>query len=256
MDWQLFIFNPEYDWLNKFDLMARKRFNHDDLAQAAVNDIIKELSKENWSILGDIKSKNEPGAYLTTVFRRKLEDMARQRYGRPRPPVWLQKLGGFWLTLFQWLCLERKSRTAIFDAIEQHQNQEDVDNMILTIKTKHPKCGSPDCKEDSLEEHQEINQGFEPVYEDNDCSCDEQLLLALGHYTGINDEDALKPMQFGANFSSLRLSDEEQVMLKLIYQQGLKISQVARMLHIPDHQVRKSHQNTLDKIKECLNVRQ
>ncbi len=255
MDWQLFIFNPEHDWLNKFDQMARKRYNHDDLAQAAVNDIIKVMSKDNWSILGDIESKREPGAYITTVFRNKLEDKARKRYSRPRPPSWLKKLGGFWLTLFQWLCLERKTKIAIYDAMEHHQIIEDVDQMILTIKTKHPKCGSPDCQENSLEEHQEINQSFEPTYEDDE-DCDEELLLALGHYTGINDTKSIKLVNQKSDLENLKLNDEDQVLLKLIYQQGLKISQIARMLHLPDHQVRKMHQNVLNNIKECVNVRQ
>jgi len=253
MDWQHFLFNPEHDWLARFDLMARKRMSKIELADDAVNQIIKQFSDNNWSALGDINQQKSPGAYLTTLFRNRLEDLARQKFGRPRAPQWLKNLGGIWMTVYKRLCLERQTKQAIVFALDNEHN--DIAAIITTIKSKHPKCGSSDCQEISLEGHQEQHQNFEPEQQDSS-NAQEQLLLALAMSLGIDNNEALAQTELQQPLSDLNLSDEQQIILKLIYQQGLKISQVARMLNQPDHYLRKLHRNTLIQLKNGIAVRQ
>lgn len=256
MDWQLFVFNPENDWLSVFDKMAQQRFNNQGQADAAVNEIIKSLSENNWQALGNIKEMKSPGAYLTTVFRRKLEDKARQIFGRPRAPKWLKQLGGIWMTLFRWLCLERKSKMEIMQGWPDNEShQQEVDTMISTIRSKYPQCGSADCQEVSLEQHQQMDPSFEPQTEDNE-DIPEDLLLALAHHCGIADIPSSVVSDLHSGLQQLQLTAQQQLLLKLIYQQGKKISEVARLLHTADHQIRTLHKNTLNLLKNCITVRQ
>lgn len=257
MDWQHFLFHPEHDWLARFDLMARKRMNKIEFADDAVNQIIKQFSDDNWSALGDINQQKSPGAYLTTLFRNRLEDIARKRFGRPRAPKWLKDLGGIWMTVYKRLCLERQPKQAIVFALGNDNNH--VASIITTIKSKHPKCGSPDCQEISLDEHQQQQPGFEASSEpelENNTDSQEQLLLALAMSIGVADNVALAQIENQTALTALELSNEQQIILKLVYQQGLKISQVARMLKQSDHQIRKLHKETLIQLKKCIAVRQ
>jgi len=255
MDWQEFLFHPEHNWLTRFDKMARKRFSKTEFAEDAVNQIIKQFSADNWSALGDINQQKSPAAYLSTLFRNRLEDIARKRFGRPRAPKWLKDLGGIWMTVYKRLCLERQTPKSIVFAFEEQSDSELIDSMITTIKTKHPKCGTADCQEISLESHQEQHQAFEPVDETTNNN-QEQLLLALSMFCGLSEEDAMALKSSASFFKDLDLSAEQQLVLKLIYQQGLKISQVSRMLNTPDHKIRKLHQETLNLLKNSLVVRQ
>lgn len=255
MDWQQFLFNPEHDWLSRFDKMARKRFNKAEFAEDAVNQIIKQFSADNWSALGDINQQKSPAAYLSTLFRNRLEDISRKRFGRPRAPKWLQDLGGMWMTVYKRLCLERQVPKAIIIAFEDQSDSVLIDSMITTIKTKHPKCGSTDCQEISLESHQQQHQAFEPV-DESESNDQEQLLLALSMFCGLSNDDAMGLQSSASHFKELDLSVEQQLVLKLIYQQGMKISQVSRMLNSPDYKIRKLHQETLNLLKSSIVVRQ
>ena len=45
------------------------------------------------------------------------EEYAVRKYGRPRPPAWLQRLGGVWKRVFELLCLRRLEPQAVVDLL-------------------------------------------------------------------------------------------------------------------------------------------
>ncbi len=151
MDWQAFVFDPNNHWIERLERRSKQRFLDGNLADEAMNYALKALSDDNWARLQQYQSKAKPGTYLLTLYNNLLEDFSRKKFGYPRPPVWLQKLGEQWVSLWRRLCLEREpveSLLVCYQAIE-----ESIQDMIRAIKAKLPDCGIAQVSVASLGHH-------------------------------------------------------------------------------------------------------
>lgn len=263
MDWQAFIFNPEDDWIGRLDKRARKRFTDENIADEAMNFALQRLSDDDWKRLNAYQKRSKPGTYLLVVFNNQLEDFARKKFGYPRPPAWIERLGEHWKNIWRRLCLEREESQSLL-IVYEHLKEQTME-IIRTIKARISDCGKHSNitsvggsrNDNDDDDHYSQQEAALNRYdnEDNAAAIDRELdqqqaqdiLAALCSVLDFEaDKVALemhadKMAETVEQFAEkINLTEQQQLLLKLVYQQGYSISAAARLLELPDHQVRRS----------------
>ena len=266
-----FALTPE--WMAKYHAIACRRFGNEGLAEEAVTSAIESLSANDWSALSKYNQRSSPDTYLITVFNNALEDFSRRRFGRVRPPVWLKRLGGVWVKIFQMLCLEREDPESIVarltGSLRSTLDAEQIHCSISQIRGRIPDCGAYRMEETTNEE------GLLDTYSTNgsefsatpDASLEGKdqatILSVLADLLGKVDvmtvdeqfKDRLLHVEIKAAIISAKLNDDDRLVLKLVFQEGYGVAEVARLQKIPDHHVRRRLQKVLKRMKKALNDR-
>lgn len=257
VDWQSLVFKT--GWLEKLDKLSIRRFGEGGLAEEASTYVIDQLSSDSWVSLSTFKGQCKPESYLHTVTSNYLEEFSRQRFGRPRPPEWLKRQGDLWVQIWKLVCLERQLVQSVVDhlAFNNLRNPNIIKGAISAIKARLPWCG-------------ESNREIAAVPLDNENSYNPAELIAYEHtpedeitevgyintlllISSLMNENPIENM-FGQSsteraesyvkkhehkFEQLRqkleLTDEERILLRMVYQDGMKKSVVARSLGMQDH---------------------
>ncbi len=123
--------------------MAGRRFVQAELAEEAALYVMDGLAQDDWSRLRTFTGRSTLATYIGTLTLRLLEDFARTRFGRVKPPLWICRLGGIWMTLFRLLCLERFSPDEAVALIGNRQpgQIEAAEEAAYRILGELPSCG-------------------------------------------------------------------------------------------------------------------
>lgn len=234
--WPSVVFDPAF--MAGLDRMAAKRFVQPALAEEAVTAMIEALSENQWQRLRSFSGKSQPSTFAYSVAGRAMEDFARRRFGRPRPPAWLQELGHAWVRLWHMLCLERQWPEAIKNRLAKDFQDGLIDQAIRTIKQKIPRCGEPGFSECCTSE-----LGLEQLPDDQGETLSaslrqaqrNQALTLLGQLLGqpeaadascpSNPEEALDTLD-----TLLSLDEDDRLLLSLSYEDGLSSRKIADIL--------------------------
>ncbi|WP_317932701.1 hypothetical protein [Halioxenophilus sp. WMMB6] len=254
IDWPALVFNPQ--WMKQLDVLAAKRFHHTGDAEAATTFVIEKLSEENWQRLATFSGSSRPETYLYTIVNNLLEEYSRKLYGRPRPPQWLKREGDLWVRIWKMLCLERQPVMAVIDSVcSRHRREPEFAQAIIkTIRGKVPDCG---LKSQSLTINH-TDSGAEEHFDDyilSDTRTLEQSLdvaefeqrmqlfaevlenLNSPSNTAMNAPTAdSRSSTLLQVVGQLDLSEEELLIIRMVYQEGLKLNVVAKALNMPSYQ--------------------
>ncbi len=275
IDWQALFFENNY--MAELDRMAHNRFYDLVLAEEAASYTLKCLSENNWERLSQFKGEAKPETYLKVVCGNYLEEYSRKKFGRPRPPKWLVDQGPLWVVAWKMMCIERQLQESVVDRLtkEFQREKQIVVQAIRTIHGKLPWCGhkhmeipesslSKDNDEEgaSLIENQE-DTGSQAFSEDASLieslfiissflnqDVDTHLLLELQakHFQDANHlEKAINVFH-----DKLHLSDDEIIVLRMIYQDGFKMKDIAQTLRLTHYQPGRIAKSALNKIKSAL----
>ena len=260
-DWPQQVFDP--DWQQQLEKHARRRFIEPVTAEEACSFVLDKLSEDDWARCKTFKGQAKPGTFLYSLSARLFEEFSRQRYGRARPPAWLQQQGDFWVRLWKSICLERHSPDSVIDKLCRNGRYDAgiVRNIIRTIKARLPWCGvsnlpvpaeftSPDGEELSLLDAGSAGDSLEDALARNHLQETLATLAAL-----LNDTDAftdIEPDAIQRARQSLTLDEESLLMLRLHFQEGLGFSAIARALGVPNHQPGRQIKKSLGDIHSAL----
>lgn len=274
VDWQSLVFQPE--WMDKLDRLAQKRFGEGGLAEEAASYALEQLSADNWSALQSFKGQASPNTFLHTLTCNYLEEFSRKRFGRPRPPEWLKRQGKLWVDAWKMVCLERQAVPSVIDQLVNREVREAslIQEIIATIKAKLPWCGSSnkempvhniDNGEDgSVAAEDLIPYDMTPDDELSESSFADVLLLMSilindqidrSHPSFADlDDDIVAAYEIKAQDlkNSVRMSDEEKVIVKMVFQDGIKHKVIAKSLGIPDYAPGRILKKVFDRLKQAL----
>ncbi len=121
--------------------MAVRRFGEGVLAEEAALAVIDGLRADNWYRLTAYNEKATFATFIRTLTVRLLEDFARKRFGRVRPPLWVKTFGGIWEKLFTALCLERLPVTDAVEIVLQRQmgiKKTEIENAAYSYLPEFP----------------------------------------------------------------------------------------------------------------------
>ncbi len=139
--------------------MAARRFGEGVLAEEAALAVIDGLKADNWHRLRAYNEQATLTTFVRTLTVRLLEDFARKRFGRVRPPLWVKTFGGIWEKLFTALCLERLPVAEAVEIVLQRQTdagKKEIESAAYDLLARIPDCG--------------MHQGLEVAYEEENSS--------------------------------------------------------------------------------------
>jgi hypothetical protein len=277
IDWQSLVFQS--GWLQKLDKLAAKRFGEGGLAEEAGTYVVDKLSADNWKCLATFKGQCKPESYLHTVTSNYLEAFSRHRFGRLRPPQWLKRQGSLWIQIWKMICLERQLVQSVIENLCSHGSRETliVKEAIRTIKAKLPWCGGESHREitqSSIESDQDnylnsesIELNHSPEVDITESTYVETLLLI----SSLMNDDPHEAM-FGDRASKLanhylqsnklkfeqlqqkiNMTDEEKIILRMFFQDGLNKSLIAKSLGLQEHIPGRVIKKILSNIASVLN---
>jgi RNA polymerase sigma factor (sigma-70 family) len=279
-DWKTLIFDSA--WIEGLDKLTKRRFGEGGLAEEASSYVIEKLSVDNWKVFDSFKGQSKPQTFLHSLASNLIEEFSRKRFGRPRPPEWLKRQGNLWVSVWRMLCLERRLPESIVDLLcaEQLREPNSVRTVMQTIKAKVPSCGQS-IREQSSKTSVSDDENFAP--EDLISSFNTpEAQIENDHFAQVLEmiSNLLNGPQFSKSITSetvknssinakqavddgslnkakalgdaLQLEDQEWIILRMVYQDGIKLKIVAQTLGLKDYEPGRIVKRTLQKIRTAL----
>ncbi len=271
-DWKNTVLSDKY--LNTVAKLAVRRFTSNTVAEEATSYVIDYLSSNNWQRCRQFQGNSNVDTFLYTLATNAIEEFARKRYGRVRPPVFLQNLGKSWVRLWQQLCLERIPDTVIVNKLCRNGFKSDLDviQAIKYVKAKIPRCGEYSVELENVEDinayadnySSEHFQHTESITYSED-AYQREILSFLSSITWEKGEskldrnlerenlvtkkkiDALKELK-----QSLNINEEEKLILQLVFVEGLSKTAASRAIGQPPHYSGRIVNSVLVRIRKAL----
>jgi RNA polymerase sigma factor (sigma-70 family) len=255
-DWQALVLNK--DFIQRIDQIAAKRFGTGALAEEAATYCLEYLSSDNWARCESYEGKAKITTFLYTLVANAVEEFSRKKFGRPRPPTWLKNLGDTWVKLWRSLCLERQLLPSIVDRFSDNdfRDKQCVEGAARLIKQRIPDCGL--AIKDA-----ETQDDVDFFIDSNNSHCDQQqrdqhfidqLGLLIHHLfdaKSLNTRD-LNSEKLRRLREALQLNDEQRIMLRMVYVDGLSKSACSRALGLPAHQVGRKLNTLLEQLNQVF----
>ena len=279
-NWPELVFSEKF--MAALEYHAAKRIKGDDSAkEEAVTYVIEKLSENDWHRCKTYKGDASPNSFLYALSGPLIIEYTRKRFGRVRPPEWLKREGKFWEQIWQEVCLNRLHEQTVIDRHCSDQKSSDqqysgqkpnvrepftVKNIIRTIKAKLPWCGVSNMPE-SMDDEANAEINFLPeggTISDalRKESYEEFLQLAHLMLSDPSSEEEQKEEQNGSHkaasekictlVESLEMTNEEQLMLRMHYVDGLSHSAIARALGVAKHIPVRQTKKVLQRLQEAL----
>ncbi len=215
--------------------LARRRFSDEVLAEEAALYVMEVLEKDDWRLLGNYRGSARLKTYFSSVVYNLLEDFARNRFGRVRPPLWLKKLGGIWLTLYRLLCLERFSYLeATSQAADRYKQLrlDQIEKMADRILGEIASCGASQYLQVPVDEHGHDGRSSPPTTQNIVEEKERELVLKALHDQFFGTETGQQKMAAITKLAdcSIELKSEERLLLKLCHVQGLSVAEAGKKL--------------------------
>lgn len=274
IDWKTIVMRPE--WIARLDAMAARRFGAGGLAEEATTYVIDQLSADHWSIFNSFAGHAKPETYLNTLAANFIEEFSRKRFGRPRPPSWLQSKGETWILVWRMLCLERQHPESIINVFIGRgvAKEAAVRDMLQTIKSRLPQCGeqvreiahpAPDEDVGTQEQNVTAQQASTQPEQQLDDLYTEDLLQLMSFLIGdaAQAQQLLQQVKIPAYVATwkekldhfrnnIRLADEEIIILRMYYCDELNFNVIAQALGLQSHLPGRIAKRAIKKINEQL----
>ncbi len=237
--------------------MAHRRFANDSLAEEAAIFVVDSLERNNWQKLSSFKGRSSFQTFLSSITFRLLEDFSRSKFGRIRPPLWVQNLGGIWSLLFTFLCMERLKRTEAVECVAsrvQTATREEVEDAALHLLAEITDCGSQQALEVPLnEENLSGNYGNEPAsIQEQLEEKEKELFLSSLFSQPVESEEGKMIHREAAKIlvQDIVLHPQERLLLKLCYQDDMRVTAAGKLLGLNRHQVHGRLRRLLGRLRD------
>ncbi|MGH8612899.1 MAG: hypothetical protein ACREYF_12980 [Gammaproteobacteria bacterium] len=227
------------DHWHQLDALAQRRFPKDqNMAHEGLLYVLKHLETEDWRRVRTWQGLGQFLPFLSTLAARLLMDFARTRFGLIRKPAWLgEKQEPLWDTAYRLLMVERWSRQEVIEQLLlSHPERERwfIDEVVSTLRIR--------CSDQALPVVQPADAGREQADERGGPDLelmiqDREMVEALpGYLQGEGDSDAPVNLRVSELLARLRgflqLTEEDRLLLRLRYRDGLTMPAIVRLLHL------------------------
>ncbi len=255
VDWQALYFDEHAAWPTRLMARARRRFGDSPDAEAAYNYAIDTLSENDWARLREkYRGTGSAEGFMTISFLNLLEEYGVRKYGRPRPPAWVQRLGEPWTRIFELLCLRREAPERIVDLLLQqgHEDPPALHQAIRQVRGRIPTCGQRLGEESAGETTPEPIHTATPVQDMDNAEVGHLLGALLGLAESASTEALTASARQAAGDAALQLSPKERLLLRLVYEENCSIPQAAHQLQMNERTARRTHTRLLGRLREAL----
>lgn len=227
-----------FDHWDFLQQLSQRRFPNDaNTAHLAIDYVLEKLEEQEWQRIRTWAGQGRFATFLGVLAGRLMTDYIRKVYGHQRAPKWLsERSDPIWFEAYRILIIERYERREAINLLEtRHADREtgSIQPIVAEVIARcQPKTRYQDSHSVSIDEITE--PGDQSASPDNAIEPQQrELLEALEGY--IRDE-APQPSEAIPLLENLRphldLSAEDRLLLRLRYCEGLKMSQITRLLHL------------------------
>lgn len=256
VDWPSIVFQQAV--LDRIERLAGQRLFDDVLAVEAQTYVLDKLAENDWQRCQAFKGRSSPETFIYVVSSRLVEEFARTKFGRPRPPSWLKRQGEFWVSIWRQVCLERRPVQTVIDGavVSESVTQVTVEDVIRTIKARIPGCGErtmPQSVDLDIELSTEDPATLESAMEAETL---EALLKSLACLLDKPNSDTISGHDANTEalsrfWDAAQLSAEEFLLLKLLYGEGVSAAKAARLMGLKAHEPGRMHARILQRLRAC-----
>jgi len=251
--------------LGRFEAMAQRRFGDEALAGEAAGFVLDALAADDWRRVRAHRGEASLATYLVTVAARLLEDFARARFGRVRVPDWVRARGALWERVYRLLCLERQDPEAVLTlAGTEAPDGPDpalVGEALRGIRARYPNCGErgpgevPLADPDAAADPDGTGPLAAPGTPEQDClEAERAALLAelRTRFLASGPDPAGRGDRSLGALPPFDLAAEERLLLRLVFEDGLQVTQAGAMLGLSANQAHGRLRRLLGRIRQWL----
>ena len=256
------VFDPEHSTYmdSVIDEFIRKQyFNNNLLIGKAQNVVLADISRCAWRKVRSYQGNGRFRGFIKTVIQNKIRDMWIEIKGKPRPPMWIvhkSKEDKIYITAYELLFrrnyLKPEAVSILMDLYSKKQEMF-INNVVDEVYRRcsasrthtYSETAMPD--EDLFEDDEDVepSQILEEYQTQEVLKCLNQLL-----HNGEKKIDATTLNQCFQHCNGL--TDEECLILKLEFLNGLKLKEIAIALGISISTVHRRRAKAFEKLGDCL----
>lgn len=223
----------------RLDALARRRFPRDEnLAHEGLLYVMNQLEADDWRRVRAWQGLAEISSFLAMLCARLLTDFSRMRFGHPRPPAWLERMQDpLWNAAYRVLAVEHyRAQEAIEWLACRFPEREYwfIAEVVSTVRTRCRIASKP--LENVKLNHAEMDLVDERLAPEQQLLIeDKEIMETLEAYLQDESAAALSPRVselLKRLTEQLRLSDEDRLVLRLRFRDGLTVQAIARLLHL------------------------
>lgn len=242
------------EW-HTINLMAQKRFGMTSVADEAALNVVERLAADDWSRVKEYRGGSTFRNFIKILVSRLLEDFARHKFGRLRPPGWLQNLGGIWLMLFVALCQQRLNMVEAIEVVlnrtvEGTVSKDEIEAVGDELLSRIPQCGRHQYIETEYEENKQND--FTPAVPQPDSVTEDkeqkEIFSAIYQTVLGFESDVSRDFQQKYQTLSFDLNSEEKLLIKLCFQDGLDVTRAGKLLSLNRFQAHGKMRRLLKKL--------
>jgi len=236
--------NLVFDHWNFLTSLARKRFPNDiDMGDQALSYVLDKLEEQDWQRVRVWDGCGSFATFVAVLASRMMTDFVRSRFGYHRPPTWLkEKKDAVWRKAYKLYAVDKYERREAIEVLcsgssEMNRNTvEEVVNTVYSKCTKQARFSEGNVGIDQITESSvvETDTTMPDTIEINN----KQLIEVLLEYIQSSDtsleeleDDTIKNLLNNLK-SHIKMSDEDRLLLRLRFCEGLKIKEIRQMLHL------------------------
>ncbi len=247
-----------FEHWDHLDALAKRRFPKDEnLAHEALLYVLKNLEADDWRRVCTWRGVGSFLPFMTTLASRLLTDFTRTRFGHLRKPAWLtEKSDPLWDLAYRLLIVENYTRHEVIERLSLGEPQRErwfIEEVVTTIRRRCPR--EPQYREQLTEAGAE--QADEELSPEGQLRIkDKEMLEALSAYLQ-GDTPSITPRvsELLARLKGcLHLSEEDRLLLKLRYQEGLKMAAIVKLLNLQGDPYKRLNKLIVQLRKACQEV--
>lgn len=228
--------------LRRIEAACGRRFPHPGEADECYVFVLEGLKADDFARLRRFQGKSKPTTYLITVANSLIHDFSRRRYGRKRIPKVVSALGAWAEAVYRLICWRSWSLAEAFDQVSLQGlyagSYEEFLGQAVPVRTapcrENPRFESVEQRAESGLE--EADQAANPL---------EALVAKLDHERRVKAAGVVRAVSAG-------LSEEDQLLLKLVYAEDQAVSAAGRVVGLEPGQVHRRLKKILLAMREAL----
>jgi DNA-directed RNA polymerase specialized sigma subunit len=234
--------NLVFDHWNFLTSLARKRFpNDNDLGDQALSYVLDKLEEDDWQRVRGWDGCGSFATFVAVLASRLMTDFVRSRFGYHRPPTWLQeKKDVVWKKAYKLYAVDKYERREAIEVLHSDYSEmnrikiEEIVNTVYSKCTKQARFSEGNIGIDQIVESSSMDNTMPENIEINN----KQLIEVLVEFIQSSEDtietiadDSVKGLLNHLQ-SHISMSDEDRLLLRLRFCEGLQIKEITQMLHI------------------------
>ncbi len=231
-----------FDHWNFLASLARKRFPNDsDMGDQALSYVLDKLEDQEWQRVRGWDGCGSFATFVAVLASRLMTDFVRSRFGYHRPPAWLQeKKEAVWQKAYKLYAIDKYERREAIEVLGSNTPElnrsaiEEIVNTVYSRCTKQARFSEGNIGIDQIVESPSMDNTMTDDVDINN----KQLIEVLIEFIQSDDsslssigDDTVKDLLHHLK-SHINMSDEDRLLLRLRFCEGLKIKEITKMLHL------------------------